>query len=150
MEDNKENELQALKEEVLTLIEALKANSEALNCTQMERILKALGAISLIREFIDAHTLDIRALLQRLERLERIVGGSESVGLGQAVDPQDPKDPKSPEPQAQAAAPAEEAPMVDYQAKSVDQVKNQIDQLREKSLNQVHRATFPPGSRPLG
>ena len=147
MEDNKANELQALKEEVLTLIEALKANSEALNCTQMERILKALGAISLIREFIDAHTLDIRALLQRLERLERIVGGAGSVGMGQTVDPQDPK---SPEPQAQAAVAAEEAPVADYQAKSVDQVKNQIEQMREKSLNQVHRATFPPGSRPLG
>jgi hypothetical protein len=150
MEDNKANELQALKEELLTLIEALKANSEALNCTQMERILKALGAISLIREFIDAHTLDIRALLQRLERLERIIGGSGSVGMGQTVDPQDPKDPKSPDTQAQAAAPAEEAPMGDYQAKSMDQVQNRIDQIRNNSLNQVHRATFPPGSRPLG
>ena len=140
MEDNTPNELQALKDELLDLLETMKRESDAINHSQMDRVLRLLGSIEIMTGTIDAHTLALKMHLKRIERLEALLGGG-TVGTGQTADPQAPKNPDSPDTQAQE---------VNYQARPVDQVKSHIEQIRNKSLNPVHRATFPPGSRPQG
>ena len=149
MEDNTPNELQALKDELLDLIETMKRESDAINHSQMDRVLRLLGSIEIMTGTIDAHTLALKMHLKRIERLEALLGGG-TVGTGQTADPQAPKNPDSPEIQGQVTVQEKGSQEVDYQARPVDQVKSHIEQIRNKSLNPAHRATFPPGSRPQG
>ena len=146
MENNTPNELQALKDELLDLIETMKRESDAFNHSQMDRILRLIGSIEIMTGTIDAHTLALKMHLKRIERLEALLGGG--TGAGETVDPQAPKDPDPQDTQAQATAQEQKTQEVDYQARPVDQVKSHIEQIRNKSLNPAHRATFPLGSRP--